>query len=48
MFMLSRVQALCGGGIFSLAIYLRAGVKEMLVCKVLSQGIPHFNKTNFK
>lgn len=31
---------------FSLAIYLHAGIKEMVVCKVLSQGIPHRNKTN--
>lgn len=31
---------------FSLAIYLCAGVKEMVVCKVLSQGIPSLNKTN--
>lgn len=30
----------------SLAIYLHAGGKEMVVCKVLSRRIPRFSKTN--
>lgn len=45
----AQAQALWKPWYFSsVAIYLRTGVKEMVVCKVLPQGIPGLNKTNFK